>query len=194
MHVATSHSKVLSSIILIYFSRSFVGPEDFLNHVYFQQGSTLYNVVYRVYKGCVLICYLSPSSTPDQTIGETELNENSPLVSDTSQNSPLRHSELSPFRVVPPKARKLAHNDTDFDSLLEVKSIPEGPKRVEVCSGRLSLPPMQHKFRSLWLEQQERDGQLDNGLVELTNKLEESKIFDDQSSGFGSGQNKTEIL
>ena len=29
---------------------------------------------------------------------------------------------------------------------------------------------------------------------ELADKLDESKIFDDQSSGFGSGQNKTEIL
>ena len=86
------------------------------------------------------------------------MNENSPLVSDTSANSPLRHSELSPFRVVPPKSRKLVSDE--FDALVEVKSIPEGPKRVEVCSGRLSLPPMQHKFRSLWLEQQERDGQL----------------------------------
>ena len=146
---------------------------------------------------------LSPSSTPDQTIGgETELNENSPLVSDTSASSPLRHSELSPFRVVPPKARKLTATTTvDYDALMEVKSIPEGAaKRVEVChSGRLSLPPMQHKFRSLWLEQQEREGQalaqpdFDCVVNELADKLDESKIFDDQSSGFGSGQNKTEI-
>ena len=124
------------------------------------------------------------------------MNENSPLVSDTSANSPLRHSELSPFRVVPPKSRKLVSDDLDA-SLVEVKSIPEGPKRVEVCSGRLSLPPMQHKFRSLWLEQQERDGQLlqpDFDADKLADKLDESKIFDDQSSGFGSGQNKTEIL
>ena len=44
-------------------------------------------------------------------------------------------------------------------------------------SGRLSLPPMQHQFRSLWLEQEEKD-------------VKEENIQDDQSSGFGSGQTK----
>ena len=58
-----------------------------------------------------------------------------------------------------------------------MKSIPESPKKVEIMSGRLSLPPMQHQFRSLWLEQEEKDEK-------------EGNIRDDQSSGFGSGQTK----
>lgn len=114
--------------------------------------------------------------SPDQTLGGAgeagELNENSPIVSDTSSTSPLRHHELSPFRIVPKKNRKL---NVDYEHLMEIKSIPESPKKVEIMSGRLSLPPMQHQFRSLWLEQ------------DLGKEVEK---FDDQSSGFGSGQTK----
>jgi len=112
----------------------------------------------------------SPSSTPDQT--SAELVENSPIVSETSSTSPLRHSDSSPFRVVPRKSKMLTTEPIEITQLTEVRSIPEmtSPKRPVVeITGRSSLPPMQHKFRSLWLEENE------------------SKNEEDRSSGFGSG-------
>jgi hypothetical protein len=113
----------------------------------------------------------SPSSTPEnQTI---ELVENSPIVSEASSNSPLRHSDSSPFRVVQRKPKALNACKTEIDQLTEVRSIPEmtSPKRpvVEV-TGRSSLPPMQHKFRSLWLSEDDA-----------------KHAEEDRSSGFGSG-------
>ena len=116
----------------------------------------------------------SPGNSPDQT--SAELVENSPIVSETSSTSPLRHSDSSPFRVVPRKSKVLKTEPSEVTQLTEVRSIPEmtSPKRPVVeITGRSSLPPMQHKFRSLWLE--ETDG---------------SKNEEDRSSGFGSGENK----
>ena len=113
----------------------------------------------------------SPSSTPDQTTAE--LVENSPIVSETSSTSPLRHSDSSPFRIVQRKSKMLKTEASDVNHLTEVRSIPEmtSPKRPVVeITGRSSLPPMQHKFRSLWLDEE-------NGL----------KNDEDRSSGFGSG-------
>ena len=120
-----------------------------------------------------------PDPTPESQ--SVELVENSPIVSESS-SSPLRHSESSPFRVIPRKSKKLETDMDEVKSLTEVMSVPEmtssmtSPKRPVVTisrAGNHSLPPMHHKFRSLWLEDE---------------KSKENLNDEDQSSGFGSGE------
>ena len=116
-----------------------------------------------------------PEPTPESQ--SVELVENSPIVSESS-SSPLRHSESSPFRVIPRKSKKLETDLDEVKSLTEVRSVPEmtSPKRPVVTisrAGNHSLPPMHHKFRSLWLEDE---------------KSKENLNDEDQSSGFGSGE------
>lgn len=129
------------------------------------------NTIRLVHRCLCQLLLESPSSSPEQTT--VELVENSPIVSETSSTSPLRHSDSSPFRVVQRKSKIIKTDAADVAQLTEVISNPEmaSPKRpvVEV-TGRSSLPPMQHKFRSLWLDEDD-----------LT------KHEEDRSSGFGSG-------
>ena len=118
---------------------------------------------------------LSHPDPAPETGSNPELVENSPIVSESS-SSPLRHSESSPFRVIPRKSKTIPTDPAEVQSLTEVRSIPEmtSPKRPVVTisrTGNHSLPPMHHKFRSLWLEDE---------------KSKENT--DDHSSGFGSGE------